>query len=115
MWLAVTGIHPRLPAPNAHTKQGSFPPTAFSCAAISGTVTPSDSLRAEDRFHVAAYTTSLSIAARPLSSPVGSLRFPDRPCPRSAPSTPGGSSPLHFQVLRRLLLPSPNLTGLGSS
>src|SRR2546426_12817596 len=50
VWLAVTGIHPRLPAWDTRTKQGSFPPAALCCTAITGTSTPSDALRAESRF-----------------------------------------------------------------
>jgi len=82
MWLAVTGIHPRLPAPDARTKQGSFPPTALSCTAISGTTTPSDSLRAEDRLRLAAYTASSSGGG---SSTTGPGRV--SPVPRSTLST----------------------------
>ncbi len=52
MWLAVIGIHPRIPTSDTYTKQGPFPPTAFSCTAIFGTTTPSDALRAESRLRV---------------------------------------------------------------
>src|SRR5260370_32123948 len=52
VWLAVTGIHPRLPASDTCRRQGSFPPAAFSCTAIVGTMTPSDALRAEHRLRV---------------------------------------------------------------
>src|SRR6266545_6511094 len=106
MWLALTGIHPRLPPPDTSTKYGPFPPRALP--RFFGTMGHSDSRSA--LAHFAGAPLIGSVAPNPhrqVGVPVeshcwggdGSLLFPRRLSHHSTSLTPPGSSGLHLQAL----------------
>ena len=74
----------RVLAPTPCPPQGSFPPAALCCAALLGTMTPSDS-----RCAAPAFTFGLCETRRPEPGCAdGPLVFRPPPCPRAAPPTP---------------------------
>ena len=108
VWLALTGIHPRLPPPNTPTKCGPFPPTRFCCPRHPRYYGPlrlplrSPPFRASSAYRVRR-SQSTWRAGIPVRSHCwggdGSLLFPRRLSHHSTSLTPPGSSGLHFQAL----------------
>jgi len=99
------GTHQRLPPASPQTKCGSFPPRALP--RFVGTYEPLRlPLRARPLRRSAAYRVRRSQSTRRMAphgshcwGGDGSLLFPRWLCQRSTPSTPLGSSRLHFQAL----------------
>ncbi len=100
--LAMVGTHRSFRRCQAQMKHGPFPCPGLCCpSGSSGTTGRSATLPAERDFANGLYALIASRARHPQARGRGGLpQFPHRPSDRSAPSTPGGSSPLRFQALR---------------
>src|SRR6266542_524120 len=120
MWLALTGIHPRLPPPDTSTKYGPFPPRAlprffgtmghsdsrsalahFAGAPLIGSVAPSPPSRVGFR--------TVSLLGRRRASPVPTTNLPPFHVPYAA-----GFFGAAFPSASPLPWPSPHRAGLGS-